>query len=134
MIVRVPRALSRQMIERPTGPQPITIATVALPHVAAADRVPADRHRLGQRRHVGRQPVRHLERERLLDEERLRIGAGRLRESPSVWTPPPRRSSGSATTRAPSASRLRVFAPCAAIRPVNSWPKTTCWSERMKSS
>ena len=31
MIVRVPWALSRQMIDRPTGPQPITIATVRRP-------------------------------------------------------------------------------------------------------
>ena len=39
--------------------------------------MPPDRHRLRERRDVRRQPIRHLERERLLHQQRLGVGAGR---------------------------------------------------------
>lgn len=48
----------------------------ALADLAAADRVPADRHRLGQRRQLRPQPVRHREGKRLLDHDLLGVGAG----------------------------------------------------------
>ena len=50
----------------------------ALADVAAADCVEPDRHRLGQRRDVGRQAIRDCQHQRLLDQQLLGVGAGRV--------------------------------------------------------
>lgn len=52
---------------------------VALAHLAAADGVPADGHRLGERGNIGRQAVGYFEGQRLLDEKLLGVGARRGR-------------------------------------------------------
>ena len=56
--VRTPLALSMQMTASPTGPQPMTIADLALADLAAPHRVQADRHRFGQGGQLGGQAVR----------------------------------------------------------------------------
>jgi hypothetical protein len=55
---------------------------VTLAHLAAPDGVPPDGHRLGQRGYLGGQPVRDGQRQRLLDEELLGVGARRHRRQP----------------------------------------------------
>ena len=101
--VRTPRALSGQITARPIGPQPMTIATVRFltsPRRTACQR---DRHRLGQRGELGRQPVGHRRASatpRRASARRSRPGAGPRARSRAP--PSPRRSSGSATTGVPS--------------------------------
>ena len=77
--VPTPCALSIAMTARPTGPQPITIASSPFFDLRPADRVPADRERLGQHRQLGRQPVREREHQRLLDHHPLGVAARRRR-------------------------------------------------------
>ena len=93
------------MTARPTGPQPITIATSLFLISRAADGVPADRHRLGERAELGREPVRHREHQRLLDHDLLGVGAGR---------------------RGGEADRVHLArAPCAAAAPRRARPSAT---------
>ena len=132
---RTPFAFSIRITPRPIGPQPITTATVLLLDLAASNRVPCDRHRLGQRGDIGGEAVGHRHHQRLLDQQLLGVGARRV-DGESEGVDP--LASAQQRNRDHRRSRRRVLAlhpgPCSATWPQNSWPKTISWSERAKRS
>ena len=100
--VRTPFAFSIRITPEADRPAADHDRDLPLADLAAAHRVPGDGHRLGQRRDVGRQAVGHRQHQRLLDEQLLGVGAGRVRPTgrPCRRRSSPR-SSGSATTGVP---------------------------------
>ena len=71
--VRTPLRLEHADHGEPDRPAADHDGDLALLDLAAPHGVPADGHRLGERRYVGRQAVRDGEGERLLDEHLLRV-------------------------------------------------------------
>ncbi len=76
--VFTPCALSMRIDAEADRPAADHDRDLALADLAAVDRVEGDGHRLGHRRDVGVEPVRDRQRQRLLDEQLLRVAAWRV--------------------------------------------------------
>ena len=81
-MVRTPRALSSDHHGQADRAAADHDRHVLAADLAAVDGVPAHRHRLGEHRDLVREPVRHPERQRLLHQHPLRVGARRAGRQP----------------------------------------------------